>query len=329
MDIRKQLQELVLPGVTEENRELGRGAYGVVVEVKVNGLRCAAKKIHSILLQTASGNERAKLMSRFVEECLQHSRLRHPNIVQLLGVYFPSDQAELPFMVLELMEMTLTRCLEKQQNLPIAIKNGILIDVARGLVHLHTRNPPIIHRDLTTNNVLLSSHLVAKISDLGVAKIIKTQLSAQLTKQPGTAAYMPPEARAVSPSYNTMLDVFSFGVLTLHAVTNMWPIPDDEFVESSKKDGMFRRVSEIERRKKYIDEMGKEHPHMQLVCDCLQNEPNLRPSAQMILSCLESVVTDIGRPPSRKELFLMEGIYCMYCCFTFRLTYSVVFMYTS
>ena len=292
MDIRQQLYDLQLTGVTEEGRELGRGAYGVVVEVKVNGLRCAAKRLHSILLQT-SHEERTKISSQFVEECLQHSRLRHPNIVLLLGVYFPSDQAELPLMVLELMEMTLTRCLEENKKLPIAIKNGILIDVARGLVHLHTRNPPIIHRDLTTNNVLLSSHLVAKISDLGVAKIVKadySRLSAQLTKQPGTSAYMPPEARAVSPSYNTMLDVFSFGVLTLHAVTNMWPIPDDEFVESPEKDGMFRRVSEIERRKKYINEMGKEHPHMQLVCDCLQNEPKLRPSAQMILSGLESIV---------------------------------------
>lgn len=310
MDIRQQLQELLLTGVTEEGRELGRGAYGVVVEVKVNGLRCAGKKIHSILLQT-SRDERAKLTSRFVEECLQHSRLRHPNIVQLLGVYFPSDQVELPLMVLEMMEMTLTRCIENQPNLPIAIKNGILVDVARGLVHLHTRNPPIIHRDLTTNNVLLSSHLVAKISDLGVAKIVKadcSQLSVQLTKQPGTAAYMPPEARTASPSYNTMLDVFSFGVLTLHVATNMWPLPDNEFAESPQKDGVFRRVPEVERRKKYIDEMGKEHHHMQLVCDCLQNEPKSRPSAQMILSSLESIVIDIGRPPSRKELFLMEGI---------------------
>ena len=53
MDIRQQLQELQLTGVTEEGRELGRGAYGVVVEVNVNGLRCAAKRLHSILLQTS------------------------------------------------------------------------------------------------------------------------------------------------------------------------------------------------------------------------------------------------------------------------------------
>ena len=94
-NIRQQLQELQLFGVTEEGRELGRGAYGVVVEMTVNGFHCAAKKLHPILLETSSV-ERAKVSSQFVEECLQHSRLCHPNIVQLLGVYFPSHQAELP-----------------------------------------------------------------------------------------------------------------------------------------------------------------------------------------------------------------------------------------
>ena len=291
-NIQQELQELQLFGVTEEGRELGRGAYGVVVEVTVNGLRCAAKKLHPILLETSSV-ERAKISSRFVEECLQHSRLRHPNIVQMMGVYFPSPQAELPIMVMELMEMSLSSCLENKPNLPITTRNGILMDVARALLHLHNQNPPIIHRDLTANNVLLTSHLVAKISDLGVAKIVPddhhSRLTCQLTKQPGTAAYMPPEAS--SSSYGTRLDVFSFGVLTLHVITNEWPLPDAEFVESPEKKGVYHRVSEADRRKKYTDEMGSEHPHKELVCLCLNNDPNARPSSQTILSNLESIAS--------------------------------------
>ena len=291
-NIQQELQELQLFGVTEEGRELGRGAYGVVVEVTVNGLRCAAKKLHPILLETSSV-ERAKISSRFVEECLQHSRLRHPNIVQMMGVYFPSPQAELPIMVMELMEMSLSSCLENKPNLPITTRNGILMDVARALLHLHNQNPPIIHRDLTANNVLLTSHLIAKISDLGVAKIIThsrhSRLTCQLTKQPGTTAYMPPEAS--SSSYDTKLDVFSFGVLTLHVITNEWPLPDAEFVESPEKKGVYHRVSEADRRKKYTDEMGSEHPHKELVCLCLNNDPNARPSSQTILSNLESIAS--------------------------------------
>ena len=291
-DIRKQLQELQLSGVKVEGCELGRGAYGVVMEVTVNGLRCAAKKLHPILLESNSA-ERTKVSRQFAEECLQHSRLRHPNIVQMIGVYFPSHQAELPLMVMELMEMSLSSRLENEPHLSITTKNGILMDVARALLHLHNQNPPIIHRDLTANNVLLTSHYVAKISDLGVAKIVPddrcSRLTYQLTKQPGTAAYMPPEAS--SSSYDTKLDVFSFGVLTLHVITNKWPLPDAEFVESPEKKGVYHKVSEADRRKKYIDEMGSEHPHKQLVCLCLNNDSDARPSSQTILSDLESIAS--------------------------------------
>ena len=110
-NIRQQLQKQQLFCLAEENRELGRGAYGVVVEVMVNGLRCAAKKLHPILLETSSA-EQAKVSSQFVEECLQHSRLRHPNIIQMMEVYFPSIRQSYLFMVMELMEMSLsTSCL--------------------------------------------------------------------------------------------------------------------------------------------------------------------------------------------------------------------------
>ena len=308
--IRQQLQELQLFGVTEEGRELGRGAYGVVVEVTVNGLRCAAKKLHPILLETSS-EERAKVSSQFAEECLQHSRLRHPNIVQMMGVYFPSSQAELPVMVMELMEMSLSSCLENKPHLSLTTKNGILIDVARALLHLHNQSPSIIHRDLTANNVLLTSHLVAKISDLGVAKIVtqdrhsRLTMTCQLTRQPGTAAYMPPEAS--SPSYDTKLDVFSFGVLILHVITNEWPLPDAEFVESPEKKGVYHRVSEADRRKKYIDEMGNEHLHKQLVCLCLNNDPDTRPSSQTILSNLESIASKIDLLSTQEHMMPREG----------------------
>ena len=62
-NIRQQLQELQLFGVTEEGRELGRGAYGVVMEVTVNGLRCAAKKLHPILLETSSAEHTQSVKS--------------------------------------------------------------------------------------------------------------------------------------------------------------------------------------------------------------------------------------------------------------------------
>ena len=324
MDIRRQLKDLQLSAVTDVGRELGCGAYGVVREVKVNGLHCAAKQLHQVLLET--GHER--VIRGFVDECRQHSRQRHPNIVQLLGVYFPSPHAELPQMVLELMEMTLSKCLEKYPSrLPLSLKNDMLMDVAQGLVHLHSQDPPIIHRDLTANNVLVTKHLVAKISDLGVSKLIDVSfphLSCELTRQPGTIAYMPPEALSNTPSYNTKLDVFSFGVLIIHVCTEKRPIPTSEFVQVSNNDDMplYHRVTEVERRSDYLAEMGKDHQHIELVRQCLQDKPESRLCSEEVLTCLQSISTTIGHYPSRLEL--MQGklntlhcghilIICNYC----------------
>lgn len=313
MDVRGRLREFQLSGVRETGRELGRGAFGVVVEVEVNGLRCAAKKLHAILLET-NPLEREGITSRFVEECFQHSRQRHPNIVQLLGVHFPSPEASLPLMVLELMEMSLSTCLEKHPGLPIELKNEILVDVAQGLLHLHNQNPPIIHRDLTSNNVLLSRHLTAKIADLGVARIVNVSpslRSSKLTKQPGTVAYMPPEAMSSVPSYNTKLDVFSFGVLVLHVCTDKWPLPSAEFVQSPGNAEVYRRVSEVDRRRQYLEELGQEHPHMQLICRCLNNRPESRPTAWEMLAFLRTVTKEVGGSPSRLELVTRRGKYAV------------------
>ena len=309
MDVRGRLREIQLSGARETGRELGRGAYGVVVEVEVNGLRCAAKKLHAILLEMASIAERAGIIGRFVEECVQHSRQRHPNIVQLLGVHFSTPESDLPLMVMEMMDMSLSTCLERHPRLPMALKNEILVDVAQGLLYLHSQSPPIIHRDLTSNNVLLNRHFTAKIADLGVARIVNIRpslLSSKLTKQPGTVAYMPPEAMCSKPSYNTKLDVFSFGVLTLHVFTNKWPLPSAEFAQSPDNADVYHRVSELDRRRTYLREMGEEHPHMQLVCSCLCNKPESRPKAEAVLTSLRTI-TSVGSFPSRLELYYRQG----------------------
>lgn len=313
MDIREQLRALQIPVVKETGRELGRGAYGVVVEVDVNGLPCAAKKLHKLLFDQDK-EARTAIASRYALECLQHSRQRHPNIVQLLGVHFQSVRAELPMMILEKMNMSLWAFLERYPQFPLALKNELLVDVGRGLVHLHSQSPPIIHRDLTANNVLITAHLTAKIADLGMARIIDkdpTALSSQLTQIPGTIAYMPPEAMCSNPSYNTKLDVFSFGVLILQTIVDRLPQPSQEFLPSSDNPEVYRRVSEVDRRKEYLQELGKEHPHNDLINNCLCNEPNSRPTAMEVLLHLTANTAKIGGFMSRIELVAQkekEGI---------------------
>ena len=143
--------------------------------------------------------------------------MRHPHIVQFLGLCF-LEGSPLPVLVMERLDSSLDELLEGTPGLPLTLKRSLLADVARGLLYLHTHNPPVVHRDLSARNVLLTSSLVAKISDLGNARIVNLhpgQLGRTLTYLPGTMVYMPPEAFDQHSRYGPRLDIFSFGHLAL------------------------------------------------------------------------------------------------------------------
>ena len=87
--------------MTEEGRELGHGAYGMVVEVMVKGLRCAENKLHPILYWKQAVQNKPKSQADLLRNaCMQYSRLRHPNIIQMMEVYFPSIRQSYPLMVM-------------------------------------------------------------------------------------------------------------------------------------------------------------------------------------------------------------------------------------
>ena len=92
------------------------------------------------------------------------------------------------------------------------VKLSVLLDVSRGLWYLHGHHPPIVHRELSPSNVyvLLTSQFVAKISDLGVAKVIQADSKKTKTRAPGTVNFMPPEALLETPEYGPSLDVSSY-----------------------------------------------------------------------------------------------------------------------
>ena len=125
---------------------------------------------------------------------------------------------------MERLDSSLDDLLESTPGLPLTLKQSLLVDVVQGLLYLHTRNPPVVHRDLSARNVLLTSSLVAKVSDLGNARIVNLQpgqLARTLTRLPGTMAYMPPEAFDERSQYGPRLDIFSFGHLTLFTLTQV------------------------------------------------------------------------------------------------------------
>ena len=279
-------QGLVLKGVTKlDRKELGRGAYGRVYAVKYCGTTCAAKEVHSILIEEVGEVEMRRTVELFMKECRQCSTLRHPNVIQFLGVYYPSVGAgavqgrmRLPVMVMEMMMDSLTSLVDKHDKIPVHVKFSIVHDVSLGLCYLHNHVPPIVHRDLSPNNVLLTAHHVAKISDLGVAKVIKADSRKTMTKAPGTADFMPPESLTDNPEYGPPMDVFSFAGITLHTFTQQWPHPS----ENTQFDPKTRRkvaLLEVERRQQYLDKMrGEAEVLRPLVEECLDDDPAVRPT---------------------------------------------------
>ena len=163
------------------------------------------------------------MVHKYLQECQLMSSLRHPNITQFLGLCFlPGTQ--LPLLVMERLETSLDDLLEHIPNLPLSLKRSVLEDVASGLLYLHNRPSPVIHRDLTSKNVLLTSSLVAKITDMGNSRIVDLrggQVARTLSKLPGTLVYMPPEARDDVHRYGPSLDIFSFGHLALYTLTQV------------------------------------------------------------------------------------------------------------
>ena len=172
-----------LNGVIVTDRVLGHGSYAIVLELKYIGLKCAGKKIHELLQEQGGASYTVR---RFEKECRLLSQVCHPNVVQFLGVHFQKG-VQTPILVMEFLPTNLTSCIEQYGILPKEISYSILHDVALGLCYLHGQTPPIIHRDLSANNVLLTPNMTAKISDLGVARILNLtplQVSSQLGPLP-------------------------------------------------------------------------------------------------------------------------------------------------
>ena len=204
-------------------------------------------------------------------------------IVTSLGVYYPTvDQYRLPVMVMEKMQHSLRALVEKYDNIPLNVKLSILDEVCLGLMYLHSRNPPIVHRDLTPNNILLSYCLETKITDLGVAKVVRSDNKKTMTKIPGTPDFMPPEALSKRPVYGPALDVFSYGGVILNVTTQLWPEPTDRNQFNPDTD-VWETVSEAKRRQQYLDKMtGGAADLKPLVMSCLDDNPNKRPAVVQV-----------------------------------------------
>ena len=151
--------------------------------------------------------------------------------------------------------------------------------------------------------------MTAKISDLGVAKILDMSpaCAARMTQTqvPGTPTFMPPEVMLARPKYTSKVDIFSFGVLMVHILSGEWPMPSEAFAEDPHDHNGVVLVTEFERRRESINKISEGHPLLGLIEQCLSNIASHRPNAVEVVHQLQ-VEYDQAPPRSENRLELLK-----------------------
>jgi serine/threonine-protein kinase len=176
-------------------------------------------------------------LDRFYREAKSGSLLNHPNIVRNLA--FGQDRTtDRHFLVMEYVDgPSALDLLEQLHHLSVADAVHVILDIARGLEHAHSRN--IIHRDVKPDNILITETGVAKLADMGLAK--RTDENSHLTAARqgfGTPYYMPYEQAVNARQVDGRSDIYALGATLYHLVTGEVPFSGDSHVEVVEKKGV-------------------------------------------------------------------------------------------
>ena len=279
-----------------KTESLGIGSYGAVCKAMCDDLPCAAKILHPAPFQFTAP-ETTSVMQKFEQECRLLSAIKHPHIVQYLGTYH-DPESRLPVLLMELMDESLTRFLERSNEpLPYHTEVNFCHDIALALSYLHSNG--IVHRDLSSNNVLLIGGSRAKVTDFGMMKLYDVNRSTArltpLTLCPGTTVYMSPEALGESPTYTDKLDSFSLGVLSIQIMTRQFPDPGNRFKIIKINDprapsGRVQvEIPETQRRQSHIGLIDPAHPLLPVALNCLKDRDRKRPSCHELCGCMSTL----------------------------------------
>jgi len=260
------------------------GTFGKVYAVKYSETICAAKEFH------INGGA---LTRQLTEQILRsYSKLRHPNVIQFLGVFYSKNYQSsialrLPVMVMEMMVDSLTSFMDKHQKIPASIKFSIIHDVSLGLCYFHNHDPPIIHGELFPHKILLTAQHVAKIG-LGVTgkvKIVNKQTRIGNTLRPANFDFMPSEACKLDNCfvYRLSTDVFSFAGIILYTFNQQWPTVSAVKMKFDPSTNKAELLSECEQRQEHLDKIGEEFEALKVLAkECLDDDPAARPNIAAI-----------------------------------------------
>lgn len=264
-----KLTELVYPN---GEVSLGSGTFG---EVK----KCLWRKTLVAVKFLKKSNDpklQAENVKSFIEELNILKKLRHPNILLYLGACISGPEY---FLVTEYCENGNLFSYLHEQNHEKPIKDStkirIALEIAKGVNYLHSFDPPILHRDLKSLNILLDKNFQVKIADFGWARLRQDHM----TKRRGTFQWMAPEVIKYD-KYSEKADVFSFSIICWELFALEPPYSGIDKVEVAKNvanDSTFRPpLTEA-----IPNKIAKLLPR------CWQADPKERPGFDEIIDYLE------------------------------------------
>eukprot|EP01132_Coremiostelium_polycephalum_P007877 gene7877-9696_t len=262
---------------------VGQGYFGEVRKAIWKGAMVAVKILHRNTYRNTDNTEE----NVFLKEVAILSLLRHPNVVQFLGVCSESNQN---CIVTEYMGGgSLDRMLQDRYFLirhrpEFAWK--ISLDIAKGMFYLHDWKPnPILHRDLSTKNILLDeSCLIAKVADFGLSK----EQGFEMTASVGYLPFQAPEV-FIGELYTSKADVYSYGIL-------LWCILTGEQPNQNLQPLKMAHLVAYENYRPPLPTLQSPLllPLLNLVQLCWKTNPEERPTFSFILDYLEANIPSMA-----------------------------------
>ncbi|KAK8333376.1 hypothetical protein V6Z12_A10G198700 [Gossypium hirsutum] len=218
------------------------------------------------------------VINAFREEVSLMKRLRHPNVLLFMGVVVSSQR--LCIVTEFLPRGSLFQLLQRNTTkLGWRRRVSMALDIARGMNYLHNCNPPIIHRDLKSSNLLVDKNWTVKVGDFGLSRLKhKTYLTTKSGK--GTPQWMAPEVLRSEPS-DEKSDVYSFGVILWELATEKIPWEKHNAMQLVAAVGFMNQSLEIP---KELD------PRWASIIEiCWNSDPKSRPTFQELLNKLRDL----------------------------------------
>lgn len=262
-------------------RSIAKGAFGQVWLAHLNGGLVCVKK----MLTNDPQN-----VSDFVAELNLLATLTHPRILVLVGACYDDALSDVQI-VMEFMDAgDLLTVLRKHPPTELTWDNGkgtFCVQICEAVYYLHSLAKPLIHRDIKSRNILMDSHKGAKLSDFGESR--ERTFQQTMTAGVGTARWVAPEI-ILGEDYSELADIYSLGVLLTELDTHKIPYQDLGLEEST----IVQQVAVGKLRPKVSDTC----PDVirRLAHECLQSDPQLRPSAARVLQTLMS--STLARRPT-------------------------------